>query len=395
MKPRNRRFWLGWMGLGLAAWAASGTAAQVEERITIPRETIGSTPPIPIAMTGYSGEAGSVLRFDLEIAGFKIVPEAEAQYLLQGGSSGQVEGRLQDLVSKENKFAKAYSGGTARTQAHALADDVVLAVTDKAGIARTKIAFKVTRGANSEVYIADYDAHGPQAITADKTVVAAPAWLPGHRTLYYTTYKFGNADIVSQDVDTGNRQIVARYSGSNISPALSRDGRHIAMIMSKGGSPDLWVANADGTSLRQLTRSPEDESSPTWSPDGSTICFATKIDGRRTLATIPASGGRVQRLKTSGVPSPTEPDWSPDGKSIAFTSQMGGFEICVVPAQGGEARLLVSGEDPSWAPNSRTLIITRRGSGGQRFLSLLDVPTKQTKDIGQSIGHCSQPSWAR
>jgi len=73
---------------------------------------------------------------------------------------------------------------------------------------------------------------------------------------------------------------------------------------------------------------------------------------------------------------------------------MGGFEICVVPSQGGNVTELVPGEDPSWSPNSRTLIFSRRSGGGH--LSLLDVPTKQVKDVPRiSSGENSQPSWAR
>jgi TolB protein len=92
-----------------------------------------------------------------------------------------------------------------------------------------------------------------------------------------------------------------------------------------------------------------------------------------------------------------EPDWSPDGKLIAFTTLTGaGFQICVVEAKGGNATVLVEGEDPSWAPNSRTLIYSRR-AGGRQVLSLLDVPTKQVKDIPRISGSSSQsqPSWAR
>lgn len=381
--------------LGLGTVIARG--AEEAERIYIPRDAWSTTPPVPIALSGYSGEADKVLRFDLEVAGFKFVAENDekCQYILKGSNAGQVEGRLSDAVSKAVRFAKAYSGGSTRTQAHALADDVVQAVTGKPGIARTKIAFKVTQGQNSEIYVADYDGYGATPVTQDNTVVAAPTWVPGRRTLFYTTYKFGNADIVSQDLGSGARQIVARYSGSNISPAVSSDGKRVAMILSKSGSPDLFVANADGSGLKQLTQTREDESSPCWSPDGRTICFAAKIDGRRTLAQVSVDGGPIKRIATSGVSNPTEPEWSPDGKHIAFTSQMGGFEICIVKAQGGEAKILASGEDPCWAGNSRTLIFTRRLGGGRRGLSLLDVPTKQSKDIPQNIGPCSQPSWAR
>ena len=67
----------------------------------------------------------------------------------------------------------------------------------------------------------------------------------------------------------------------------------------------------------------------------------------------------------------------------------------VVPAGGGTATELVAGEDPSWSPNSRTLVYARRSSGGSRALSLLDVPTKQYKDVSRITGSNSQPSWAK
>ena len=110
-----------------------------------------------------------------------------------------------------------------------------------------------------------------------------------------------------------------------------------------------------------------------------------------------ADGGEIHRLRTTLVSNPSEPDWSPDGKWIAFTSQAGEFDICIVPAEGGEAKILVPGEDPSWASNSRTIVFARRSKNGRRTLSLLDVPTKQVKDIPQVSGSssCSQPGWAK
>lgn len=349
---------------------------------------------IPISVSGYSGTVQDVLKFDLEVLGFQVTaPGQAADYSLSNPNPGQVAGLLYN-ANKKNMLNKAYSGGSTRSQAHALANDVILAIREQKGVGNTRIVFKIDTGSKSEIYVSDFDGFGAMAVTKDNNLVSAPCWVPGQLKLFYTSWKSGFADIFSHDLSTGTRAAFARFPGSNFSPAVSPDGSRVAMILSKGGSPDLYVCNIDGTGLRQLTKTKEDESSPCWSPDGRTICFVSTISGRPALYTVAAAGGETRRLPISGVSMATEPDWSPDGKTIIFTRQVGGFEICTVPATGGEATILVAGEDPSWAANSRTAVFTRR-VGGRRVLSLLDVPTKRVKDVPQISGSCSQPGWAR
>jgi TolB protein len=358
----------------------------------------GNTPPIMVSVSGLTGEAATTLQFDLYVQGFAFTNAEAAQYLITGSNNGNLQARAIDPHNKSTLVSKAYSGASLRRQVHAFADDFIGAVPQHAkGIAQTKIAFKGENSPRSEIYIADFDGHNAQAVTSDNNLVAAPCWVPGHMALYYVSYKLNHADIFYHDLSTGSRRAFARYGGSNMSPAASPGGSKVAMILSKDGWTDLYVSDADGTNLKRLTKSPQDESSPCWSPDGRWICFAAKEREHRTLCKVSPSGGAMQTIGTSGMPSPTEPDWSPDGKWIAFTAQYrSGFSICVVPAEGGTAISLVEGEDPSWAPNSRTLAFGRR-RGGHYVLSLLDVPTKQVKDVSRisGISSQSQPSWAK
>ena len=181
-----------------------------------------------------------------------------------------------------------------------------------------------------------------------------------------------------------------------MSPSVSPDGKRLAMILSKSGSPDLYVSDLDGTNLKQLTVTREAESSPCWSPDNQTICYVSRERGAASLFTVSASGGAARRIPTTGVPNATEPDWSPDGKWIAFTTQMREFQICLVKAGGGDAMVLTPGEDPTWAPNSRAIIFCK-GQDHAKNLSLLDVPTKQVKTVARISGSQSnsQPSWSK
>lgn len=347
---------------------------------------------IPVSMTGFSGEVDQVLRFDLEAHGFIFT--TEPQYLISGKNNGNVEGRLNDALSKASLLSKAYSGGSLRTQAHTLANDIIFAITGKKGLAGTKIAYKVDLGKTSEIFVADYDGANAVQITSDGSEVAMPAWVPGQRKLLYSSWKNGAPYIFSHDLGSGSRTAFAKYPGSNYSPAVSPDGRKVVMILSKGGSPDLYVANIDGSGLQQLTRTRDDEASPCWSPDSSKICYSSRYGGRAALFTVSASGGEPHRLSVGNVLNLTEPDWSPDGKTLVFTAQMGSFKICTVPAGGGTANILAAGSDPTWGANSRTVIFTRE-TNHKRALSLLDVPTKRVKDITLISGSCSQPSWSK
>lgn len=377
-------------------FACAVCASAAQPQITIDKEAgPGQAKPILLNLTGISGEAAQVLQTDLYVQGFAFTNAESAQYAISGSSDGNLQARVLDKVSQNVLLSKAYSGASLRRQAHAFVDDFVSKL-NRIPIAQTKIAFKGESGQGSEVFIADFDANNAQSVTKDGSIVYAPTWVSGKMALLYGSYKLNNADIFLHNLTTGSRRAFARYGGSSMSPAVSPDGRRVAMILSKDGFPDLYVSDIDGENLTRLTKSRQDESSPCWSPDGKWICFAAKERERRTLCKIPASGGTLKVIPTIGVPSPTEPDWSPDGKQIAFTAQFRSFQICVVDADGGQATMLVEGEDPSWSANSRTLIYGRR-QGGNYVLSLLDVPTKQYKDVSRVSGtkSQSQPSWAK
>jgi TolB protein len=369
----------------------TGLNAAVNE-LTVP----GVSDPsfvVPVSLEGLTGEAASVVRFDLEVAGFDIVSQDKAMLRISGTAGTTLVGRVADRAGNV-LLRNEYTGGTLRSQAHTFSDHIVELLPGRKGIARSRIAFRVEAGGISEIYIADYDGHNAVAVTQDRTINRDPVWVPGRRALYYTSYRTGNPHLYLHDLATGSRQLISGFSGMNASAAVSPDGRRLAMVLSKDGSPDIFVANSDGSNLRRLTKTKEDESSPAWSPDGRTLCFASRLGGRAQLYLLSVDGGPMRLLPTTGAISTTEPDWSPDGSTIAFTALMGGFQICTVPATGGRATVLVPGEDASWASNSRTLIFTRR-VGGQRILSLLDVPTKRVKDIRQLSGSSSQAVWAK
>jgi len=159
--------------------------------------------PIPVSLDGFTGEEKSVLAFDLEIGGCDIVPADKASYLVRGGNDGGVMGQVTHRASKAVLLPMTkYTGGSVRSQAHALSAEIIGKITGVKGIARSKVAFKVDTGGTSEIYYSDYDGFNAVQVTSDHSTVAAPAFGPGGHLLYYTSYRAINPDIYSHDLRT-------------------------------------------------------------------------------------------------------------------------------------------------------------------------------------------------
>lgn len=106
---------------------------------------------------------------------------------------------------------------------------------------------------------------------------------------------------------------------------------------------------------------------PAWAPDGRRLAFSY-LD-RIWLAAPDGRNGKALRPDTSTIER--DPAWSTDGRAIVFAADTGqGFDLVVVPANGGDARNLTTmpGDErwPSWTSDGR-VVFSHRASGRWRL----------------------------
>lgn len=166
-----------------------------------------------------------------------------------------------------------------------------------------------------------------------------------------------------------------------------------------GLAHDIYVINADGTGLKQLTDDLGVEQHPSWSPDGTRIIYdAGTGDLFSTSIWVMNADGSGKAKLTKGY----HPHWSPDGKRIVFNRYFGdarGEDVFVMDADGSGVRL-VSGQapsdtDPSWASDERIVATVGRdvfamnldGSGRVRLTKGEDVQDSAASPDGTMLAY--------
>lgn len=110
-------------------------------------------------------------------------------------------------------------------------------------------------------------------------------------------------------------------------PQISPDGKRIVFVITSydlaagTSNSDIYIINADGTNLHQLTFGEESDTNPRWAPDGSNLLFISTRQDASQIWLMPAAIGDSRQLTTvsTGV---SNPEWSPDGKYLAFTTEI-------------------------------------------------------------------------
>ena len=91
------------------------------------------------------------------------------------------------------------------------------------------------------------------------------------------------------DADGSNARQVTRLGGANFAPFFHRDGKRIIFSSNhanpRSGKFDLFVVNVDGTGLEQITTYDDFDSFPMWSPDGKKLVWASNRNGKNPRET--------------------------------------------------------------------------------------------------------------
>ena len=330
---------------------------------------------------------------------------------VQKMSSGfRVEMKLFNVRSRQAVYPRQYDGSNARLFAHTISDEIHKSQRALNGVARSKLTFDSDRDGEKmsgtvqarsikEIYISDYDGENQKRVTVGKTLNIAPRWSPDTRSIAYTSYRRGGANIFISNIFQGTLDEVTKGDkvGENWLPAWSPDGTKLAFSSTRDGNPEIYVVNRDGSGLRRLTNNPSIDITPTWSPSGTQIAFTSDRSGTPQIYVVGADGLNLSKKTSESYCD--RPTWSPAPfNEIAFASRSGpGFDIKVIDLSTGVTKALTFGEgtneSPAFSPNGRHLVFTSTRSGKAQVFTM----ARDGKNVRQitKTGNNEKPDWSK
>ena len=235
-----------------------------------------------------------------------------------------------------------------------------------------------------------------ESITRGSRAVAQPHPAPDGELLAFNS-SGQQEDIFVVQADGGGLRQLTDDSFQDRAARWSPDGQRVAFYSDRSGKYEIWVINRDGSGLEQLTRSPGAHY-PVWSPDGRRMAYSTHSPNgafifetgtpwtEQTPRPLPALADKTQSFEIWS--------WSPDGRRLAGQRHLAdlshaGIGVHEVGAQQIEW-LTDFGEWPVWMRDGRRLLFSYQGklfvidsASGNRH-EILTLPQKSLGIVGLS-----------
>ena len=218
---------------------------------------------------------------------------------------------------------------------------------------RKKIAYVSFEEGTSRIFIQQLSNAERFGLKLERGINSSPNWSPNGDKLSAVLSKTGNPDIFIYDLKLSNWIQVTNHFGIDTEPDWSPDSRKILFTSNRSGSPQIYEANVKTKRIKRITFDGTYNARGRYLPNGKDIVFVHRRNGVFHIAKQNLRSGNINILTDTSLDE--SPTVSPNGNVVIYATKDGDKDILagitldgktkfIMPSLKGEAR------EPSWSP---------------------------------------------
>ena len=282
-----------------------------------------------------------------------------------------------------------------RQSSHYVSDGIYKYFYGIEGISSTKLMYVTRNSDTHKLIISDADGFNEQVLLKSNNSIISPAWSTDAKEIAYVSFENNRAQVFTQNLATGKRNLVLSSKSSVCSSAWSPDNKDLAFTSTKDGNSEIYTINLKSKKITRLTENLAIDTEPAWSPDGKNIIFTSDRSGSPQIYEINVRSKLKRRLTTEGNYNARA---SYLGKNeIVFVHRSNiNFNIAKLDLGSRTLEVLTStknDESPCIAPNGNVIIYSTK-DGNLSYLAGINISSKVSFKLPALYGELKEPAWS-
>jgi TolB protein len=216
-----------------------------------------------------------------------------------------------------------------------------------------QIAYVSFEKKRSQIYTVNVATGKRRLITSFTGINGAPAWAPDGKHMAVVLSKGGSPNLYSVDIGTGKMKQLTFGKSINTEPRYSPDGKTILFTSGRGGSPQIYQLNLANGQTKRVTYDGTYNARASYTPNKNSIVMLHRSDRKYNIGIQELGSSRIDALTSSAMDE--SPSVSPNGRLVLYATKIRNKGVLAVVSTDGRIRMRLPSregdvQEPAWSP---------------------------------------------